>query len=81
MANWFAYNGTGEIALPGSYLRTSTKPTCVTGGCTICAIYIEDNSSASPSNITSVLTYIANAQVTLSSQPEGGGKKYVYVKC
>lgn len=81
MANWFSYNGVGDTALALSYTRMRVKPTCVTGGSIICAIYLDDNSTTSPGSVPqSVLDYISNAQGTLASQPFDGFKRFVYVK-
>lgn len=79
MPNWYAYNGIGDPMLPGSYYRTNATLNCFTGGCRICAIYLDDTASI-PSSIGAVLNYIANSHVTLVSQPSDGFMRFVYVK-
>ncbi|WGQ08881.1 hypothetical protein QG516_20425 [Pedobacter gandavensis] len=79
MANWFAYNGVGDPTLPGSYYKMAVNPNCLTGGSIICAIYLDDSANV-PSSVSAVLTYIANAQATLVSQPADGFQRFVYVK-
>lgn len=80
MANWYAYNGIGDPALPGSYYLSDVAPNCLVGGCKICAIYL-DQSSDVPSTLPGTIkTYIANALMTLVSQPANGFRRYVYVK-
>lgn len=80
MANWYTYTGVGDPTSTSSYRLVSIKPTCVTGGCKICAIYLDDN-TAVPSDIEStVLAYMANALITGSSQPGGAAKRFVYVR-
>lgn len=80
MKNWFAYNGVGDPTSPGSYYITTIKPTCTAGGCMICAIYVDDDGPGTPGSLADVLDYIANAQVSLVAQPNGGAKRFVYVK-
>ncbi|WGQ08882.1 hypothetical protein QG516_20430 [Pedobacter gandavensis] len=79
MANWYSYDGVGDPALPGSYYKMAVNPNCLSGGSIICAIYLDDTANV-PSNISAVLTYIANAQATLVSQPPGADRRFVYVK-
>lgn len=79
MANWYSYNAVGDPTLPGSYYKMATAPNCLTGGSIICAIYLDDTANT-PTNISPVLTYIANAQATLVSQPADGFQRFVYVK-
>lgn len=80
MANWFAYNGIGDPALPGNYLQMDVKPNCSVGGSIICAVYLNDNTQVPSSIPNNVKTYIANAQATLVAQPNSGAKHFVYVK-
>ncbi len=77
--NWYAYNGFGDPFLPGSYFLSDIQPNCDTGGCMICAIYLTGTSDV-PGNIPGIIKYyIANAHVTLVSQPTDG-TRFVYVK-
>ncbi len=78
MPNWYAYNGFGDPSLPGSYIKTNAKINCLTGGCMICAIYLDDTANV-PSSVSAVLTYIANTLVSLTPQP-AEGIPFVYVK-
>lgn len=80
MANWFAYDGVGDPTSPGSYFLARVKPTCSSGGCKICAIYLNDDGPGTPGSVTDVLDYISNALVTLVSQPSGGFKRFVYMR-
>ena len=80
MANWYAYTGIGDPTLSTSYRLSSTKPTCVSTGLDICAIYL-NQTDAIPAAFDGVSTYIANALLTLTAQPTGAGvKRFVYVK-
>jgi hypothetical protein len=79
MANWYAYVGVGDPTLSTSYRLSNTKPTCTGVGVDICAIYLNDTNTV-PGAFDGISTYIANALITLSSQPPGGAKRFVYVK-
>ena len=76
---WYSYVG-GNALQPGSYFRTTTKPSCTTGTA-ICAIY-SLNGDTNPSPFSSNLqSYISNALTQLVPQPAvPGAKKYVYLK-
>lgn len=78
--NWFSYDGVGDPTSPGSYYLMTVKPNCNSGGSIICAIYVDDDGPGTPGTLNDVLDYIANAQATLVSQPNGGSKRFVYVK-
>lgn len=78
MANWYSYNF-GDPSLPGSYRKTTLPPSC-TDGSTICAVYLDDTSTIPGSlSFSDVTQYIANAQATLTPQPEGN-PFFVYLK-
>ncbi|WP_342328700.1 hypothetical protein [Pedobacter sp. FW305-3-2-15-E-R2A2] len=80
MANWYSYTGNGDPTLATSYRLSTVKPVCNLG-VQICAIYLNQNELV-PNAFNGVATYIANALVTLTSQPTGGGiKRFVYLKC
>ena len=82
MPNWFAYDNVGDPLLPGSYYLSSLFPNCLTGGCRICAIYLDDNNDTPTVIPGTVLRYIANAHISMVSQPIDGGaaRRFVYVK-
>ncbi len=69
--NWFAYDGRGNPNLPASYARANVEPNC-TGGCNICAIYLNDESLGNPGSLAEVQDYISNALITQVPQPTGG---------
>jgi len=79
MGNWFAFNGLGDPLLPGSYNKVEVTPNCVVGGCTVCAIYLDDNNDVPAVIPGSIKRYIVNAQVALVSQPSNA-IRFVYVK-
>ncbi|WP_342328699.1 hypothetical protein [Pedobacter sp. FW305-3-2-15-E-R2A2] len=83
MANWYAFNGSGSPGSPLNYMLSANKPSCVTGT-KICAIYL-DQSVAIPTSFDAgspMQTYLANALLSLVSQPLGVGvKRFVYLKC
>lgn len=79
MANWFGYTGTGDPNLPGNYIQVDVKPSC-DSGCMVCAIYLNDNTQVPSSIPSNIKVYIANAGVTLVSQPAYGAKRFVYMK-
>lgn len=79
MANWFAYKGFADPLLPGSYFKIDITPNCDLGGCTLCAIYLDDNNDTPASIPGTVKRYIVNAQVSLVSQPRDAFR-FVYVK-
>lgn len=80
MANWYAYNGVDDPALPGSYYLMDVTPNCLVGGSQICAIYLDQTSNVPSTLPSTILTYIANANATLVSQPADGFRRFVYVK-
>jgi hypothetical protein len=81
MANsWYTYIGTGNPISPSSYSRITVKPLCLNGS-TICAIYLNGQTSSTPSFLSSnVAGYIAKALIQRVNQPLGA-KKYVYLRC
>lgn len=80
MANWYSYNGVGDPSATGSYRLMTVQPACSSGSVKICAIYLNDTASVPSTIDANVLSYIANAQGTQSSQPGGIAKRFVYVK-
>lgn len=58
------------------------KPTCVSTGVNICAIYLNETTAVPSTDIeAAVQLYMANAVATLTAQPTGVGiKRFVYVK-
>ena len=84
MANsWYTYLGQGKDPLvPASYRRITVDPLCLNVA-KICAVYLLGQTATTPALpfTTNILTYITNALVSLSPQPNGGPvKHYVYLK-